>query len=158
MTLKNTASHNNTIDSEAISLKLRAENHEDLTVISSFLQDAIVPLIGMTHDSKEHTFSLLTHRFRWEKTPVSQAGVTLYERIHSLVNIHHVHHVQTKGLKDSHNPNHTLNLLCVTSQDNAIILTFSDNIQVQLSIEKMLILMGDQDISWPTPHKPNHPA
>ncbi|HQS84354.1 MAG: hypothetical protein B7Y25_05365 [Alphaproteobacteria bacterium 16-39-46] len=137
-------------------LKLRAENPEDLTIISTFLQDALVPFIGMTHDPKTQTFSLLTHRFRWEKNPVLQAGSTLYERINALLNIHHVKNVQKKGLKDPHDPNQTLNLLCVTSEDNTIILTFSNNIQVQLSVEKMLVLLGDQNISWPTHHKPSH--
>ncbi len=137
-------------------LKLRAENSEDLTLISTFLQDALVPFISMTHDPKTQVFSLLTHRFRWEKSPVSQDGSTLYERINALLNIHHVKNFQKKGLKNPHNPNQTLNLLCVTSEDNTIILTFSNNIQVQLSVEKMLVLLGDQNISWPTPHKPSH--
>ncbi|MBS0184845.1 MAG: DUF2948 family protein [Proteobacteria bacterium] len=157
MTFKNSTPSNTSLTfSDAPPLKLKAENLEDLSILSTFLQDALVPFSSITYNPKEQTFSLLTHRFRWENNPVIENESTLYERIHSLLNINHVKNVHKKGLKDSFDPNQILNLLCITSEDNTLILTFSGAIQLQLEIEKMFVLLGDQNISWPTSHKPEH--
>lgn len=137
-------------------LKLKALDTDDLVSLSALLQDAIVPLGSMAHHPKERAFSLLAHRFRWEKDPLVHQDTSLYERIHSLLSIHHVLSVQTKGLKDTHNPNQILNVLCLTFQEGNLILTFSNDIHLQVNVEKLLVSLEDLDTSWPTPHKPHH--
>jgi len=157
MTFKNSTPSNTSLTFfDTPPLKIKAENLEDLSILSTFLQDALVPFSSITHHPKEQTLSLLTHRFRWENKPIIQNENTLYERIHSLLNINHVKNVSKKGFQDSFDPNQMLNLLCITSKDNRIILTFSDSIQLQLEVEKIMVLLGDQNISWPTSHKPDH--
>jgi hypothetical protein len=47
-------------------LKLRAEDAEDLDVVSACLQDAIVPLSDMEFLAGEKRFVLVANRFRWE--------------------------------------------------------------------------------------------
>lgn len=137
-------------------LKLKAEDEEDLTILSTYLQDALVPLISMTHAPQESRFSILTHRFRWEKNPPLQEKPSLYERINSLLHFHHVQSVTSKGLEDPHDPNKTLNLLCITFHKNTILLTFSDDAHIQLTVEKIFVFLGDTNIYWPTSVKPSH--
>lgn len=139
-------------------LKLKAEDPQDLSIISTFLQDALVPFIGMKYDPSSRQFVMVTHRFRWEENPVIQKGISFYERIQSLLHIHHVTEIKTLGIKDPHNPNQTLNLLSITHQNAHIVLTFSGGMHVQLNVEKISAHMGDDDtVSWPTSLKPHHP-
>ncbi|MGH6948407.1 MAG: DUF2948 family protein [Kiloniellales bacterium] len=47
-------------------LKLRAQDEEDLAVISACLQDALVPLSNIAWLKGEQRFVLVANRFRWE--------------------------------------------------------------------------------------------
>ena len=137
-------------------LKLKADDEEGLTVFSALLQDAIVPVIGMTHHPKESIFSLLSYRFRREKKLSLHRKDSLHERVMCLINIHHVLAAQTKGLKDFFNPNQHLNLLCIRPQKNHMRFIFSQDIEVLLTIEKIFALLGDQKAHWPTSFVPVH--
>lgn len=138
-------------------LKLKAEDPKDLPVISAFLQDALIPLIGMHYDTTDRSFSFFGHRFRWEKNPEQHEGQNLYERIQSFLHFHHVKEVKTQGIPETKNPNETLNLLSVTSEDpKHILLTFSGGKKVQLTVDQISAHLHDSDTSWPTPAKPHH--
>ena len=52
-------------------LKLRAHDAEDLAVVSSLLQDAIVPAKEMTFLAAERRFVMVANRFMWERQPDS---------------------------------------------------------------------------------------
>ena len=47
-------------------LRLRAEDDEDLAVISACLQDALVSVRDLAYDRDARTFVLVANRFRWE--------------------------------------------------------------------------------------------
>src|SRR3546814_17472625 len=47
-------------------LKLRAEDVEDVTVLSACLQDATVRAADMTWQPKQRRFALVLNRFSWE--------------------------------------------------------------------------------------------
>ncbi|MYI69956.1 MAG: DUF2948 family protein, partial [Boseongicola sp. SB0673_bin_14] len=47
-------------------LKLRADDVEDLQIVSALAQDAILPASEMTWDKKRRRFACLINRFRWE--------------------------------------------------------------------------------------------
>src|SRR5437588_8269430 len=53
----------------AAGLRLRAEDAEDLAVISACLQDALVAVRDLAYDRAAQTFWLVANRFRWEKAP-----------------------------------------------------------------------------------------
>ncbi len=138
-------------------LKLRAEDSKDLTVISTFLQDALVPLVGMHYDTENRNFSFFGHRFRWEKNPEQHEGQNLYERIQSFLHFHHVKEIKTQGIPEVKNPNETLNLLSVTTEDSKhILLTFSGGKKVRLTVDQISAHLHDTDTTWPTPAKPHH--
>ncbi len=46
--------------------RVRAESLEDLEIVSSMLQDAIVPISEITYQRSDKRFVLMTQRFRWE--------------------------------------------------------------------------------------------
>jgi hypothetical protein len=48
------------------SLRLRAEDAEDLAVISACLQDALVAVRDLAYDRVARVFLLVANRFRWE--------------------------------------------------------------------------------------------
>ena len=47
-------------------LRLRAEDSEDLAVISACVQDALVAVRDLAYDPDARTFMLVANRFRWE--------------------------------------------------------------------------------------------
>src|SRR5580765_8188258 len=47
-------------------LRLRAEDGEDLAVISACLQDALVAVRDLAYDQGARNFVLVANRFRWE--------------------------------------------------------------------------------------------
>ena len=51
---------------EGAALKLRAEDTEDLAVISACLQDALVAVRDLAYAPEEHSFLFVANRFRWE--------------------------------------------------------------------------------------------
>ena len=51
---------------DGAALKLRAEDAEDLAVISACLQDALVPVRDLAYVPEDRTFLLVANRFRWE--------------------------------------------------------------------------------------------
>src|ERR1700759_2356224 len=66
-------------------LRLRAEDAEDLAVISAVVQDALISVKDLTWERAEHRFTLVANRFRWEsKEPGEQNdgldGEAAYER------------------------------------------------------------------------------
>src|SRR6266446_2156470 len=60
--------------SAAGKLKLRAEDAEDLAIISAFLQDALVPVAEMVFLPDERRFVLVVNRFMWERPPLDKKG------------------------------------------------------------------------------------
>ena len=61
-------------------LKLRAEDAEDLAVISAILQDALVPVGEMAYLPEEQRFVLVANRFRWEPRRRARRTPQTFER------------------------------------------------------------------------------
>src|SRR5258708_37191289 len=55
-------------------LKLRAEDEEDLAIVSTFLQDALVRVAEMVFLPDEQRFVLVANRFMWERPPLDRKG------------------------------------------------------------------------------------
>lgn len=150
-------------------LKLRAEDGEDIQVISACLQDALVSVGDMKFMKDQKRFVLVANRFCWEDAavdtmPEMDDGETgednPYERVHCGVRFEAVTGVKTRGF----NPKDSaaiLELLAVTVEDGAdseIRLIFSGDAEIQLKVERVLCLMEDLDEHWPTAFRPKHPV
>lgn len=93
-------------------LRLKAEDTDDLQVISAFVQDAVLPGSEMTWKASQRRFGMLLNRFRWEdKDRAAQRGRPL-ERVQSVLAIDDVLKVQTAGI--SRDEDTVLSVLAMT--------------------------------------------
>jgi len=64
-------------------VRLRAENTEDLAVISALIQDAVGQTGETSWHPNKHRFALLINRFRWEDKEAAEAQGRPFERVQS---------------------------------------------------------------------------
>ncbi|MEO1192905.1 MAG: DUF2948 family protein [Pseudomonadota bacterium] len=163
-------------------LKLRARDDDDLLVLSSLLQDALVPPQEMRYITSERRFVMLANRFRWEgrgATPPappeegadasfeqdaaalasdlkSQDDGLVYSRVICGLCFDRVRAVRTRGLEQG-NEEQPLNLLTVTRGIAAWLLSFSGGAQIRLEGPAIVLHLEDLGEAWPTRWKPSHP-
>jgi hypothetical protein len=136
-------------------LKLRAEDDEDIAVISTVLQDAYVAVGEMVYQPEEQRFVLVANRFRWE--PESASPRPQFERTLSGLRIDTVKSVQRRGFS----PRETerlLVLLALRADGNAIYLDFAGGSSIRLEIDRVLCHLDDLGEPWPTSWRPRHPV
>jgi hypothetical protein len=144
------------MDDQIPSLKLRAEDFHDLSIISACFQDAVLPASAMEYVSEDKRFTLVANRFMWEEGPLDHEEGTLYKRIHSGLHFSHVHKVRHKGIS-FHNPTKIHNLLALKGDENGDVhLIFSDGGHIHLQMEKLLCHCHDIHEPWYTHVKPGH--
>src|SRR5690349_1964324 len=69
-----------TRDARETELRLRAEDAEDLAVISACLQDALVTVADIAYDREARMFVLVANRFRWEADTARAGESGVFER------------------------------------------------------------------------------
>lgn len=138
-------------------IKLRAEDAEDLAVIASLLQDAILPLADMTYLEAEQRFVLVANRFRWEAP-----GVTARlpgQRVLSGIAFSGVTRCRLRRI-DLKQRELLLDLLHLDVETRdagfAITLLCAEDRAIRLEVERIDMLMADQGDPWPTPSRPQH--
>lgn len=140
-------------------LKLRAEDAEDLGVISACLQDAVIAIRETTFLRDEKRFVFVANRFRWEdadrERPVE--GTAIYERVHCGVCFDHVAAVRQQGLVQQRK-GQIVSLLAIDAGEGGINLRFSAGIVIRLEMEKILCHVQDLNEPWPTQWRPSHPV
>lgn len=133
-------------------LHLRAETAEDVSVLSAFLQDAVMRRADMGFRPKERRFALLANRYRWERNQG--------ERIRCGVHFDSVSNVAAQGF-ELIKPTDILSLLAVT-QDQApmeqihLTLIFAGGPLLRLTSECIDITLDDIGEGWITPRHPDH--
>jgi hypothetical protein len=135
-------------------LKLMALDDEDLAVISSAVQDALVPVRDCAYFKDDKRFVLLLNRFRWEADPTTEAA---YSRTHSALVFNDVtavhHHKVPTG-----EPDRVLELLAVSCEaPNTVLLRFAADRAIRLEIARIAGHLEDVGEPWATPWKPAHP-
>jgi len=134
-------------------LKLRAEDEEDLAVVSAFLQDALVPVAEMVFLPDEQRFVLVANRFMWEREPVYKKGHC--ERTLTGIAFDGVTAVQVRGFERS-DGDRILEVLAVRATAGAIIFEFSGADAMRLEVGRILCHLEDIGEPWPTPWRPRH--
>ena len=151
---------------EAQPIRLMAKDAEDLAVIASCLQDALVPLAEMRFLKGEKRFVMLVNRFRWERTDVQKAdgkGDASYadasagnQRINSGVCIDGVVAVRSRGI-DREKPAKFLSLMTLGLDGQSTLnLVFAGGGVIQLEIERPSVFLQDFGEAWPTQWRPDH--
>ena len=137
-------------------LRLRAEDVEDLAIISACVQDALVSVRDLAYDREARTFVLVANRFRWEAAEGdSQAGH--FERTLCAITFAEVDNVVYRGFQRSEE-DRILCLLAIRPADSATIdLDFSGRATIRLTAAAIRCRARDLGEPWPTAFHPDHP-
>jgi hypothetical protein len=148
-------------DESGTALKLRAEDADDLAVISACLQDALVPVRDLAFIPEDHNFLLVANRFRWERALRPQRGESGYQRTLCGVAFSEIAGVSYVGFRRSEE-DRILSLLAIRPVLDAgretIQLTFSGGAEIRLEVARVLCLATDLGEPWPTQWQPRHDA
>jgi hypothetical protein len=143
-------------------LKLRAEDADDLAVISGLVQDALISVRDLTYDRAERRFTLVINRFRWEgATPDYHDGekrVAWFERTLCAVSFAEVEGVTYRGFR-RRDDERILSLLAIRpSEAGTIELEFSGGAALRLAVGAIRVRARDVGEPWPTVWQPDHEA
>lgn len=137
-------------------LHMLAKDGDDLQVIASCLQDALIPLSGMEYHKEEQKFHLIANRFCWECTPETLDEKPYYMRVQAGISFHYVTDVKKKDLS-LENQNELVNLLTIhDGEESYIHLIFSGGAEIRLTVDKIYCHLKDMDEPYHTVHKPSH--
>jgi hypothetical protein len=134
-------------------LKLRAEDADDLAVLSACLQDAVVTVRDLAYFSDRRSFVLVASRFRWERSDVR------FERILCGITFDEVDAVSYRGFHRS-DEDRILSLLSIRFESGddkgTVHLDFSGSAAVRLDVGRIACRSKDLGEPWPTPWRPRH--
>ncbi len=140
-------------------ISLRCRQSQDLEVVSSLLQDALVGNADLRFEKPKNSFLFVANRFCWEVVTKNSKDKSYY-RVLSGVNIQNVTSVKHQNLTHYKEANEALfyNLLTIEydSGKNEVTLVFSQNVSVKLIVSELDIFLRDIAEPYPTIQMPNH--
>ncbi|AXC50660.1 DUF2948 family protein [Paracoccus suum] len=77
---------------------LRAEDAEDLRIISALAQDAVLPVTEISWQPAQRRLTLLLNRFRWEDQDAARAEGRPFERVQALMVISDATRLSSDGI------------------------------------------------------------
>jgi hypothetical protein len=136
----------------AKALRLRAEDEEDIAIVSAILQDALVTVGDMAHVAEDRRFVLLANRLRREG---ADAGL---ERVRCGIRFDDVGAVQRQRFSPR-DAERILVLLAIRREtDGALRIDFAGGAGVRLEVGRILCHLEDLGEPWPTRKTPRHPV
>lgn len=146
-------------------LKLRAEDTEDLTILSAYLQDAITMMGDITYLHESRRFVMMLNRYVWENR-CPDTGNILPEkgipcsRIRTGLNFDDVLKISSMNIATSLKE-HPLELLAIEGhqlKDETfhVDFIFSGDGIIRLDCEMISAHMQDIGIAWPAKCHPKH--
>jgi hypothetical protein len=138
------------------SLRLLAQDEEDLKIISAYLQDAVMRVGDLAYFPKQHRFAMLLNRFCWEDC--GEAGVG--ERVLTGLHFDGVLKVQAHNLRQD-NPDAVAELLAIDftvagEGGGTIDLVFAGGGRVRLFVECIDAVLRDMTEPRPAVARPEH--
>lgn len=85
-------------DADPRPMALRAEDADDLRIMSALVQDAVLTGADISHDPKARRLALLINRFRWEDAEQARAEGRGFERVRALLIVNDVLRLQSDGI------------------------------------------------------------
>jgi hypothetical protein len=140
-------------------LKLRAEDADDLAVISACVQDALVSVTDLTYDRAGRRFTLVANRFRWEAKPEPADGALPFERTLCAVSFGEVERASYRGFRRRAD-DRILSLLAIRlgSAPGIVDLEFAGDAAIRLTVSAIRVHATDIGEPWPTAWQPDHGA
>ena len=133
-------------------LKLKAFDEDDLVIISSLCQDAIIKEHEYGYDKKSKRFAILMNRFCHESND--------QQRIRTAIHFDYVENLKTRNINKD-DKDETLVLLAIKFDETkkpsgSITLEFSGNKAINLLVENIEVFLTDIGDPWVTNKKPDH--
>ena len=145
-------------------LKLRADDAEDLQVLSALAQDAVLPASEMTWDHKRRRFACLINRFRWEAVQESDPRDLQLERVQAVLAVDDVIAVRRQGPAPEESQDIVLSLLMLSFKPDGdgmgrVVLTFAGDAAVEVEVEAINITLQDVTCTYDafSQRTPEHP-
>jgi hypothetical protein len=152
-------------------LSLRVTDADDLAVLASVLQDAVIAIGDMRYIAADKLFVMLASRFRWEAVVDGESadqsddesddetgGETadaVFERIHCGIAFEGVEAVKVRGI-DIKDRSQFLDLLTLRAEEGGLVLTFAGGAAIRLDAPRIRCHMRDMGEPWPTTNRPEH--
>jgi len=144
-------------------LRLKAEDAEDLAVLSTLVQDAVFPGNEMKWQRNQRRFALLLNRFRWEDRSAAEQRGRAYERVQSVLVIEDVLQVASQGVERG-DKDTILSLLSVSFEpgeegSGRVVLTLAGDGAIAVEVEVLDVTLKDVTRPYVAPSKtaPHHP-
>ena len=137
-------------------LRLRAEDEEDLSIVSAYLQDAVVRVGDVAYLPKARRFALLANRYCWECDDARKAG------LRKLVGIHFDGVIAARSTRiRQNNPDAVLQLLALQftpgeGASGAVELCFAGGGFIRLEVECIDASLRDLAGPWQAQGRPCH--
>ena len=143
-------------------LKLIALDAEDLAVVSSLLQDAVLRVADMTYVPAQKRFAAVLNRFHWEKAVKEGDKDKNFRRRRAALRFDRVFGAQLKNIKPRAGER-VLSLLAVSFEPKEppsghVTLYFSGDASILLQVECIEAELRDLGPQWRTRSKPKHPG
>jgi hypothetical protein len=128
-------------------LRLIAQDADDLKVISTLVQDAVLPITEIRFDTARRRFAMMLNRFRWEDRADAESVGRPYERVRSVLVVEDVRKVQSFGF-DRAEKDLILSLLSISfepGQDGTgrLVLTIAGDGAIALDVEALEVRLDD---------------
>ncbi|MEM9369853.1 MAG: DUF2948 family protein [Pseudomonadota bacterium] len=144
-------------------IRLRAETEDDLVVIATLIQDAVLKVSGIHWMPRARKLVLLFHRFRWEDQNAAETQKRPYERVQSALTVNDVLKFRVRGINQSMRDAVlallTLNLDPGDDGSGQLVLAMADGAELALEVECLNVTLGDLTQPWEAKSKspPSHP-
>jgi hypothetical protein len=147
------------------SLRLRAVDPIDLSVISAHLQDAIAQVGDIAYQPAKRRFAVMLNRFMWEDLNAKAKGAKAdknapYRRVRAALHFDGVQRVQHQGLKlgvkEAVAELLTLSFENTSEPAGVVKMTFAGGGMIKLDVECLDAWLTDVSAPWPTTSKPGH--
>tara|TARA_B100001939_G_scaffold315415_2_gene300582 strand:- start:34582 stop:35076 length:495 start_codon:yes stop_codon:yes gene_type:complete len=146
-------------------LKLKAEDKEDLLILSAYLQDAVTVIEDIAYQPQARRFVIMLNRYIWENT-CEKTGQPIRKdeeacaRIRTALHFEDVLRVSTQNMPQKLK-SHILELLAIEAtagdQGNCFIdLIFAGDEVIRLEAELINARMQDIGDPWPAKCHPKH--
>ena len=139
-------------------LKLIGKNHDDLEVISTYLQDSIVTIRDIVFLKQNRSFIMIVNRFMWED---AEKGIFRQnKRIRCAVRFEEVLTAKSQNINQKRK-NKPLECLAIesrftTDEIHEINFFFAGDGIITINSEVIEVVMQDLDKPWNVKHIPRH--
>jgi len=142
-------------------LRLRADDDEDLAVLSACLQDGLVAVRDIAYLPAEQRLVLIVNRYRWEVGDSGPPDGPKGERVICTLAMDGVRQVRQQGI-DRRKPGQFLSILQLRRAEGAadpvaIDIVFAGQAAIRATLDRFQIRAEDVEEPYPTAWRPKHP-